>query len=80
MARIEGVRPEAADPYARKLFEAQTRTWGAPLAPHLVYARLPSLYRGVQGMWQAVGSLEGLGTPLVSLLNRRVAGLNGCVF
>lgn len=81
MTRIEGVDPRRlADEYAAKVLEAQARAWGAPLLNHLTYARRPSIFRGVRGMWTG---LEGSGLidhKLVALLNRRVAALNGCEF
>jgi hypothetical protein len=50
------------------------------LLNHLTYARRPTIFRGVRGMW---AGLEGSGLidhKLVALLNRRVAALNGCEF
>ena len=80
MARIEGIDPDRADKPIRAVLEAQARKWGAPLLNHLIYARRPTIFRGARGMW---GGLEGSGLippELVSLVNRRVAALNGCVF
>jgi hypothetical protein len=81
MRRVEGVDPgRVADDYTAKVLAAQARTWGAPLLNHLAYARRPSIFRGVRGMWTG---LEGSGLiehRLVALLNRRVAALNGCEF
>ena len=80
MSRIEGVDPRGIDGYVKKVLEAQARTWGAPLLNHLVYARRPALFRAVRGMWSAVGADGLLDPPLVHLVNRRVAALNGCEF
>jgi len=81
MKRVEGVDPgRVADDYTAKVLAAQARTWGEPLLNHLAYARRPSIFRGVRGMWTG---LEGSGLidhRLVALLNRRVAALNGCEF
>jgi hypothetical protein len=80
MARVEGVDPGRTDKRVRAVLEAQTKRWGGPLLNHLVYARRPTIFRGVRAMW---GGLEasGLVDPrLVALVNRRVATLNGCVF
>ena len=80
MARIEGVNPAEVDDYTRRVFEAQAKKWGAPLLNHLLYARRPTIFRGVRAMWTGLdgsGLIEG---KLQALLNRRVASLNGCEF
>lgn len=78
--RIKGVTPEEADDYARRVFEAQTRKWGAPLTNHLVYARRPTIFRGARAMWQGLGGSGLIDPPLIALVNRRVAAINGCEF
>ena len=81
MTRIEGVNPlRLTDEYAAKVLEAQAKTWGAPLLNHLTYARRPSIFRGVRGMWTGLESSGLIDHRLVALLNRRVAALNGCEF
>jgi hypothetical protein len=81
MTRIEGVNPRRlTDEYAAKVLEAQAKTWGAPLLNHLTYARRPSIFRGVRGMWTGLESSGLIDHRLVALLNRRVAALNGCEF
>jgi alkylhydroperoxidase family enzyme len=80
MSRIPGINPEHATGYVAKILEGQARTWGAALANHLVYAHRPDLFRAVRGMWTAFDKDGILGPQLVSLVNRRVASLNGCVF
>ena len=80
MARIEGVDPNGVDRYAADVFAAQTKTWGAPLLNHLLYARRPTIFRGARGMWTGIDA-SGLVDPrLIALINRRVATLNGCEF
>jgi alkylhydroperoxidase family enzyme len=78
--RIKGVTPEEADDYARRVFEAQTRKWGAPLTNHLVYARRPTIFRGARAMWQGLDGSGLIDPKLVALVNRRVAAINGCEF
>ncbi len=78
--RIKGVTPEEADDYARRVFEAQTRKWGAPLTNHLVYARRPTIFRGARAMWQGLDGSGLIDPRLVALVNRRVAAINGCEF
>ena len=80
MARIEGVDPSRVGKRIRAVLEAQADRWGAPLLNHLIYARRPSIFRGVRGMWSGLDASGLLDPGLVVLVNRRVATLNGCVF
>ena len=79
--RIEPVDPQQVpEDYIAKVLAAQTRTWGAPLLNHLIYARRPTLFRGVRGMWTGLDASGLIDARLTALLNRRVASLNGCEF
>ena len=80
MSRVTPVEPSSVPPEISRVFEAQTKRWGSPLLNHLVYARLPALFRGVRGMWGALGQLGVIDPGLEALVNRRVAAHNGCVF
>jgi hypothetical protein len=80
MARIKGADPQAVEPYIKRVFEAQTKKWGAPLLNHLVYARRPSIFRGARGMWAGIEGSGLIDAKLQALVNRRVASLNGCEF
>ena len=80
MARIEGVDPDRAQGQVKAVFEAQTKRWGAPLLNHLLYARRPTIFRGVRAMWTGLGSSGLIDGGLVALINRRVRALNGCEF
>ena len=80
MSRIAGVHPENVDPPTRAVFEAQTKKWGGPLLNHLVYARRPAIFRAVRAMWAGLDASGLIDARLVAIVNRRVAGLNGCVF
>jgi alkylhydroperoxidase family enzyme len=80
VARIEGVDPDCAQGPIKAVFEAQTRKWGAPLLNHLLYARRPTIFRGARAMWSGLDSSGLLDSKLVSLINRRVAAINGCEF
>ena len=81
MARVESVKPDqASDEYIAKVLAAQAKTWGAPLLNHMVYARRPTIFRGVRGMWTGIEASGLIDGKLGALLNRRVAALNGCEF
>jgi hypothetical protein len=80
MTRIKEVDADKIDDYTRRVFEAQAKKWGAPLLNHLIYARRPSIFRGVRGMWGGIESSGLIDGGLQALINRRVAYLNGCEF
>ena len=80
MARIASVDPERAQGSIRAVFEAQIKKWGAPLLNHLLYARRPTIFRGARAMWSGLDSSGLVDAKLVSLINRRVAAINGCEF
>ena len=80
MARIAGAAPEKTDKQVRAVLVTQAEKWGSPLENHLLYARRPSIFRGVRAMWSGLDASGLLDPKLVALVNRRVATLNGCVF
>ena len=78
--RIDGIDPDGAEPRIKAVLDAQAAKWGAPLANHLVYARVPEIFRAVRGMWSGLDAASHVDAKLHALLNRRVAALNGCEF
>lgn len=78
--RIAGVDPVTLGEREQRIFEGQQKKWGQELANHRIYARVPEIFHGVQGMWRGLGAAGKLEPTLLALLNRRVAILNGCVF
>ncbi len=80
MPRIEEIEIEQTEGRVRRDLESQQQRWGAPLTPFLIYARNSAIYVAVRGMWNALGSSDGIDGALKALINRRVAALNGCVF
>lgn len=80
MTRIDDVDPDRVDKYTRQVLEAQAKRWGAPLLNHLVYARRPTIFRAVRGMWAGIEASRLIDRRLQALLNRRVASINGCEF
>ena len=80
MARIEGVDPAGTERRIRAVLEAQAEKWGGPLVNHLVYARRPTIFQGARAMWGGLDASGLVDPALVSLINRRVAALNGCEF
>jgi hypothetical protein len=80
VARIDGVDPGQVEEYIRRVFDAQTEKWGAPLLNHLLYARRPTIFRGARAMWTGIDGSGLIDGRLQALVNRRVASLNGCQF
>jgi hypothetical protein len=80
MARIDGIDPSSAERSIAAVLEAQAKRWGAPLANHLIYARRPTIFRGVRAMWTGLDSSGLIDVKLQAMINRRVAYLNGCEF
>jgi hypothetical protein len=80
MARVQGVDPQTTEPQIRAVLDAQAKKWGAPLLNHLIYARRPSIFRGVRMMWSGLDSSGLVDAALQAMINRRVAFLNGCEF
>jgi len=80
MARIADVDPDSVEPRIRAVLEAQKKKWGAPLLNHLLYARRPSIFAAVRGMWSGIDASGLLDEKLKALINRRVAFLNSCEF
>ena len=80
MARVADVNTQEADRYIKDVLDAQSKTWGAPLLNHLLYARRLSIFKGARAMWTGIEASGLVDAALRSLLNRRVAFLNGCEF
>ncbi|HLA12737.1 MAG TPA: hypothetical protein VJ023_19280 [Pyrinomonadaceae bacterium] len=80
MSRIIGVNPAEATGYIKEVFKAQQKRYGAPLANHLVYARRPSIFRGVRAMWTGIDGSGLIDPKLQALVNRRIAAINKCEF
>lgn len=80
MARIEPASEKDLESSISKVLEAQKLKWGKPLLNHLLYARRPTIFRGVRAMWTGLEASGLIDAKLQTLLNRRVAFLNGCEF
>ena len=80
MARVANVDVDQVERPIRAVLDAQTKKWGAPLLNHLVYARRPSIFRAVRGMWSGIDASGLIDARLQTMVKRRVAFLNGCEF
>ena len=80
MARVPDADVDQLDRSIRAVLDAQTKKWGAPLLNHRIYARRPSIFKGVRMMWSGLEVSGLIDRRLVAMINRRVAFLNGCEF
>jgi len=80
MARLPEADVHQLDRSIKAVLEAQAKRWGAPLLNHLIYARRPSIFKGVRMMWSGLDASGLIDGRLTALINRRVAYLNGCEF
>ena len=80
MARIKGVKRDEVERDIALVLNAQERKWDAPLLNHLLYARRPSIFRGVRAMWTGLDQSGLLEPGLVAFVNVRVATINKCPF
>jgi hypothetical protein len=78
--RITGIDPQKVERQIGAVLEAQQKSWGGPLLNHLLYARRPSIFRGVRAMWTGIDASALIDPKLRALINRRVAALNRCEF
>lgn len=79
-ARVGPVDPSRVDAPIKAVLDAQRQKWGGPLLNHLLYARRPSIFRGVRAMWSGIDASGLIDGNLQALINRRVASWNGCEF
>lgn len=80
MARVSRVERDKVDPSIADVFAQQMKRWGSALEPYEIYAKRPSIFHAVLGMWDGLSSSGLLDPKLRALVNRRVAAINGCVF
>lgn len=78
MPRVPEADRQKLEKPIRTVLDAQEKKWGAPLVNHLVYARRPSIFRGVRAMWNGLDASGLIDERLTAMINRRVAYLNGC--
>jgi alkylhydroperoxidase family enzyme len=80
MPRIAPADSQQLNSSIKKVLDAQQEKWGAPLLNHLMYARRPTIVRGARAMWTGIEASGRIDAKLQTLINRRVASINGCEF
>ena len=80
MARISAAAPDQLTPEVSEVFKEQEGRWGSTLEPFQIYARRPSIFLAVRGMWKALAESGLIPPTIAALVYRRVASINGCPF
>ena len=80
MARIREVTPAEASPEVKEIFDAQVEAYGFVLNTARVYANCPPILRGTGQMAAAIDKSGLIDAGLKTLVNLRVAQINGCPF
>ena len=74
MARMDGIEPDQAEGRVADAFKEQEKMWGAPLLPYRIYARRPSIFHAVRGMWGGVAASGLIDGKLGALYHARMTG------
>ena len=80
MPRIEGVRPEAAAPFTRKIMDENRERFGEVLPGTAIQGLTPTIQEGTQALNRGIGAAGGISQQLRGLMNVRVAQIVGCPF
>ena len=80
MARIPEAPGNPEDPIAKEVFERQMAEHGFVFNTSKIYARRPTIMRGLNLLQEGVDASGLLGTDLKAMVNVRVASINGCPF
>lgn len=72
MSRIQS-DDTSDDTYVSRVFAAQAKRWGAPLLNHRVYARRPTIFRGVRAMWNGIAASGLIDEQLQALVGESLS-------
>jgi hypothetical protein len=80
MTRIKGIASEETNGYIKDVYHNQIQKYGKVLENHKLYARRPTIFKAVRGMWEGIDQSGLISEELKTMLNIRVASMNGCPF
>ena len=80
MPRVREIQDDGGDPILREVFAQERERLGELLNTTKVFAHCPGILKAAKELSAAVASSGLLGPQLSSLINLRVALINGCPF
>jgi alkylhydroperoxidase family enzyme len=80
MPRVSEIKEPGTDPVLTQIFEQERAVFGDLLNPTKVLAHCPPILRAAKLLGASIEQSGQLPTALLSLVNFRVASINGCPF
>ena len=80
MPRVREIEDAGGDPVLTEIFAREREIFGDLLNPTKVMAHCPPILAAAKALGAAIDKSGRLPTPLLALVNFRVASLNGCPF
>jgi alkylhydroperoxidase family enzyme len=80
MPRVSEVAEDGGDPVLKELFDKEREVFGDLLNTTKVLAHCPPILRAAKLLGASIEQSGQLPKALVSLVNLRVASINGCPF
>lgn len=80
MPRVSEIEEPGGDPVLTQIFERERKMFGDLLNPTKVMAHCPPILQAAKQLGAAIDQSGQLPKTLLSLINFRVASINGCPF
>jgi alkylhydroperoxidase family enzyme len=80
MPRVSEIEEPGGDPVLTQIFEQERAVFGDLLSPTKVMAHCPPILRAAKLLGASIEQSGQLPKALLSLVNFRVASINGCPF
>ena len=80
MPRVSEIEEDGGDPTLKAVFDKQRELFGGILNPTKVMAHCPPILRAAKLLGASIEQSGQLPKALLSLVNFRVASINGCPF
>ena len=80
MPRISEIEEPGSDPVLTQIFERERAAFGDLLNPTKIMAHCPPILRAAKMLGASIDESGQLPKSLLSLVNFRVASINGCPF
>ena len=78
MTRVSALEPTQLDSAVVDMLDPMVKKWGTYITAHLIYARRPSVLKGLLALNDGLNESGLIDARLAALVNRRVASVNSC--